>query len=167
MTTTETDARTVQVHRVYIRATAQAVWDAITSPEWNRRYAYKTAGEYDLRPGGDYRVIATAEMREFGAPELFIDGEVLEVDPPHRLVQTWHAYFSPETAAEAPGRVTWEILEEEGGITRLTVIHELHDAPHTLAAVANDENLRQGGGGWAWILSDLKSLLEAGASIAD
>ena len=167
MTTTETDARTVQVHRVYIRATAQAVWDAITSPEWNCRYAYKTAGEYDLRPGGAYRVIATAEMREFGAPELFIDGEVLEVDPPRRLVQTWHAYFSPETAAEAPGRVTWEILEEEGGITRLTVIHELHDAPHTLASVANDESLRQGGGGWAWILSDLKSLLEAGASIAD
>ena len=166
MTTTETNTRTVQVHRIYIKATPQAVWDAITSPEWNRRYAYKTAGEYDLRPGGAYRVLATPEMREYGAPELFIDGEVLEVDPPRRLVQTWHAFFSPETAAEAPGRLTWEIDEEEGGITRLTVVHELEDAPHTLAAVASDGKLHEGGGGWAWILSDLKSLLESGESIA-
>jgi uncharacterized protein YndB with AHSA1/START domain len=164
MTTTETETRTVQVHRVYIKATAQAVWDAITDPEWNRRYAYKTASEYELRPGGAYRVLATPEMREQGAPELFIDGEVLEVDPPHRLVQTWHAYFSAETAAEAPGRLTWEIAEDDGGLTRLTVVHELTDAPHTLAAVANDERLRLGGGGWDWILSDLKSLLETGSS---
>jgi len=92
--------------------------------------------------------------------------EVIEVDPPHRLVQTWHATFCPETAAEPPGRVTWEIDEDDGGITRLTVIHELHNAPHTLAAVADDAKLREGGGGWAWILSDLKSPLESGASIS-
>ena len=161
----DTATRTVQVHRVYIKATPQAVWDAITSPEWNGRYAYKTTAEYELRPGGSYRVVTNAEMREHGAPEVFIDGEVLELDPPHRLVQTWHAYFSPETAAEAPGRLTWEIAEEDGGLTRLTVTHELHDSPHTLAAVANDEKLQFGGGGWDWILSDLKSLLETGSSI--
>ena len=167
MTTTdsETETRTVQVYRVYIKATPQAVWDAITSPEWNSRYAFKARGEYDLRPGGDYRVVSTPEMRAHGAADVLIDGEVLEVDPPRRLVQTWHAFFHPGTAAEAPGRLTWEIDEEDGGLTRLTVSHELVDAPHTLAAVNNDEALQRGGGGWAWILSDLKSLLETGASI--
>jgi hypothetical protein len=66
----------------------------------------------------------------------------------------------------APDVLTWEIHEEEGGLTRLTVIHELEDAPHTLAADSNDEGLRQGGGGGrAWILSDLESLLDTGASI--
>jgi len=165
MTTTETTTRTVQVHRVYIKATAQAVWDAITSPDWNARYAFKATSEYELRPGGAYRVITTPEMREHGAPEVLIDGEVLEVDPPHRLVQTWHAYFTPDTATEAPGRLTWELFEDDGGLTRLTVTHELDDSPHTLAAVASDEKLREGGGGWAWILSDMKSLLESGASI--
>ena len=165
MTTTEPTTTTVQVHRVYIKATPQAVWDAITSPEWNRRYAYKAVGEYDLRPGGAYRVGSTPEMVEQGAPEVLIDGEVIEVDEPHRLVQTWHAYFSPETAADPPSRLTWEIEEDDDGITRLTVVHELHDAPATLAAVANDAKLREGGGGWAWILSDLKSLLESGDSI--
>ena len=169
MTSTETAAgtRTVQVHRVYIKATPQAVWDAITSPEWNHRYAFKTVAEYDLRPGGVYRVVTTAEMRERGAPDVLVDGEVLEVDPPHRLVQTWHANFSPETAAEEPGRVTWEIAEENEGVTRLTVTHELHDSPHTLAAVANDERLHLGGGGWSWILSDLKSVLETGSAMGD
>jgi len=165
MTTTETTTRTVQVHRVYIKATPQAVWDAITSPEWNDRYAFRAPSEYELRPGGAYRVVSTPEMREFGAADILIDGEVIEVDPPHRLVQTWHAYFSPDTAAEAPSRLTWEIFEEDEGVTRLTVTHELDNAPHTLAAVSNDEKLREGGGGWSWILSDLKSLLESGGSI--
>lgn len=164
MTTTETGTRTVQVHRVYIKATSQAVWDAITDPEWNRRYAYKAASEYELQPGGTYRVVSTPEMQAQGAPEVLIDGEVLEVDPPRRLVQTWHAYFTPDTAKEAPGRLTWEITEEDGGLTRLTVIHELDGRPHTLAAVANDETLSLGGGGWDWILSDLKTLLETGSS---
>jgi uncharacterized protein YndB with AHSA1/START domain len=164
MTTTETTTRTVQVHRVYIKATAQAVWDAITSPEWNARYAFRATSEYELRPGGAYRVITTPSMREHGAPDILIDGKVLEVDPPHRLVQTWHAYFTPDTAAETPGRLTWELFEDDG-LTRLTVTHELEDAPHTLAAVASDEKLREGGGGWAWILSDMKSLLESGSSI--
>jgi len=165
MTTTETGTRTVQVHRVYIKATPQAVWDAITDPEWNSRYAFKAASEYELHPGGAYRVVSSPEMQAQGAPATLIDGEVLEVDPPRRLVQTWHAYFTPDTAAEAPGRLTWEIAEDDGGLTRLTVSHELDDRPHTLAAVANDETLQRGGGGWDWILSDLKSLLETGSSI--
>jgi uncharacterized protein YndB with AHSA1/START domain len=165
MTTTETGTRTVQVHRVYIKATPQAVWDAITDPVWNSRYAFKAASEYDLRPGGAYRVVSTPEMQQQGAPAVLIDGEVLEVDPPHRLVQTWHANFHPGTAGEAPGRLTWELVEDDGGLTRLTVTHELEDSPHTLAAVTNDEKLSAGGGGWTWILSDLKSLLETGSSI--
>ncbi len=165
MTTTETETRTVQVHRVYIKSTPQKVWDAITDPEWNCRYAFRAPSHYELQPGGAYRVMSTSEMQQQGAPEVLIDGEVLEVDPPRRLVQTWHAYFSPDTAAEAPGRLTWEITEEDGGLVRLTVTHEVEDRPHTLAAVANDEKLHLGGGGWDWILSDLKSLLETGASI--
>ena len=85
---------------MYIKATPQKVWDAITDPEWNSRYAFKAASNYELRPGGAYRVVSTPEMQSIGAPETLIDGEVLEVDPPHRLVQTWHAYFTPDTASE-------------------------------------------------------------------
>src|SRR5205823_9336623 len=91
---------TVHVQQVYIKAKPQAIWDAIIDPEWNRRYGYRVPSEYELRPGGAYRVHASAEMQEYGSPEVTIDGEIIEVDPPHKLVQTWHAMFNPDTAAE-------------------------------------------------------------------
>ena len=165
--TSDTLTTTLSIHRVYIKATPERIWEAITSPEWNARYAYKAPSEYDLRPGGAYRVVSSPEMTAMGAPEVLIDGEVIEADPPRRLVQTWHAYFTPETDAEGPRRLTWEITEENGGICRLTVTHELDNAPHTLATVRGDAKLHEGGGGWDWILSDLKSFLESGSSLSE
>ena len=61
-TTTET-AVTTQVHRVYINATPEAIWEAITSPEWTAKYGYHASAEYDLKPGGKYRAVATPEMQ--------------------------------------------------------------------------------------------------------
>jgi uncharacterized protein YndB with AHSA1/START domain len=162
MTTTQTSLGT-QIHRVWINASAQAVWDAIVDTEWNGRYGYGAAGSYDLHPGGRYTVKATAEMLEFGAPELMIEGDVLEVDPPHRLVQTWHALFDESTTAEPPTRLTWELLERDGA-TRLTVTHELAEAPTSAVYTAGEAE--NAGGGWPYILSDLKTLLETGRTIA-
>ena len=54
---------TTQVYRVYIKATPQAIWDAITKPEWTERYGYGGLVEYDLRPGGTYRVFASDAMK--------------------------------------------------------------------------------------------------------
>jgi uncharacterized protein YndB with AHSA1/START domain len=159
-TMTET---TTQVFRVWIKADRTKVWDAITDPEWNGRYGYQSVGEYDLKPGGAYRVLATAEMMEHGASEVIIDGEVLESDPPNRLVQTWHALFDPTTTAEPATRLTWELKETQPGLTELTLTHELEGAPATAVMVSGQAE--NAGGGWAWILSDLKSLLETGASM--
>lgn len=157
---------TTQVYRVYIKASPQAVWDAITQREWIERYGYRAPAEFDLRPGGAYRGLSTQAMLDMGAPEVLIEGEVLECDPPHRLVQTWRGLWTPEMAAEGPTRLTWEIAEENEGWSRLTVTHELEGAPATAATVFSDARLREGGGGWAWILSDLKSLLESGESLS-
>ena len=64
MTTTTADSTvTTQVHRVYIKATPEAIWDAITKPEWTERYGYGGRGEFDLRPGGTYRGYTTDAMR--------------------------------------------------------------------------------------------------------
>jgi hypothetical protein len=68
--------------------------------------------------------------------------------------------------AEGFTRVTWETEAAAGGITRLTVTHELAGAPKTAEQVAGDLPLEAGGGGWSWILSDLKTLLETGQSLA-
>lgn len=161
---TMTQIQTTQVYEVYIKASAQKVWDAITDPEWTTKYAYQGRQEFDLRPGGTFKAFATDEMRQYGAPEVMVDGEVVEADPPRKLVHTWHAYFSEETAAEPPTRLTYEIEETPSGFTRLTVVHELEGAPVHAEIVASKWAENQGGG-WSWILSDLKSFLETGKTL--
>jgi uncharacterized protein YndB with AHSA1/START domain len=160
MTATNTSV-TTQVYRVYIKATPEAIWDAITKPEWTERYGYGGRVEFDLRPGGAYRVIASAEMQASGMPEVAVDGEVVEADPPHKLVQTWRAGWATEPAT----RLTYEIEGQEGGISCLTVTHDLTGAPNTADMVGGA--VEGAGGGWAEVLSDLKTLLETGHSLHD
>ena len=166
MSTQVETAVATQVYRVYIKATPEAIWEAITKPEWTARYGYRGSVEFDaLEAGGKYRFIAPAEMREMGMPEVVVDGEVLEADPPRRLVQTWHPLWAEDIAAETT-RVTYDIDEDDNGVTRLTVTHEVEGAPITAAQIGlSDARLHEGGGGWPMILSDLKTLLETGESL--
>ena len=117
-TQTETAVAT-QVFRVYIKASPEAIWDAITKPEWTERYGYRGRTEFDLRPGGSFKAFATEAMRSMGLPDVVVDGEVVDADPPRRLVQTWRALWSEDIAAESPTRVTFDIEEDDGGVTRL------------------------------------------------
>ncbi|MGK5631947.1 SRPBCC family protein [Streptomyces sp. URMC 123] len=167
-TNTATDAaaegRTVQVHRIYIKATPQAIWDAITKPEWAERYGYGSRVEYDLRPGGTFRALASEEMLRHGAPEQVIEGEVVEVDEPRRLVQTYRMLFGPELTAEPLTRLTYEIAEDRDGVCTLTVTHDVTGAPAHAGMVSGE--IKEAGGGWSLVLSDLKSLLETGSAMA-
>jgi uncharacterized protein YndB with AHSA1/START domain len=100
-----------------------------------------------------------------GLPEVIIDGEVVEVDPPPKLVHTLRFLFSEQNRAEGFTRITWEIEPTGAGFCSVTVTHELQGAPLMAAATASKFNGR-GGGGWSWIISDLKSLLETGKPLA-
>jgi uncharacterized protein YndB with AHSA1/START domain len=155
-------APNTQVSRIVIKTSAQALWEAITSPTWSERYGYGGRVAYDLRPGGQYRHRASAEMVAMGMPEDMIVGEVIESEPPRKLVQTWHPLFSAATAAEAPTRLTYEIAESRAGVCTLSLTHDLAGAPIVAGMVAGGGDPAQGGGGWPWVLSDLKSLLETG-----
>ena len=158
---TDTSA-TIQVYRIVIRASAQAIWDAITKPEWSERYGYGSRVEYDLRPGGRYSAKASPEMKSMGLPDEMIVGEVIESDPPRKLVQTWHPIWDANSAAEAPTRLTHEIEEHQGGVCTVTITHDVTGAPIVGGMVAGGGEPARGGGGWPWVLSDLKSLLETG-----
>ena len=172
--TTMQQAETTQVYRVYIKATPERIWQAITDPEWNGRYGYGAPGEFELKPGGAYRSYATEEMRQGAAqmgypapPEVIVDGEVLESDPPRKLVQTWRMNMDPTCQAEGFTRLTWEIGESgQDGVCRLTVTHDLTGAPATAALVGGAQEAQGAGGGWAAVLSDLKTLLETGKGFA-
>ncbi|HTJ76355.1 MAG TPA: SRPBCC domain-containing protein [Acidimicrobiales bacterium] len=161
-----------QVYRVYIKATAEAIWQAITDPEWSQRYGYGGYVHYDLRPGGALTVNPSEEMRAASAamgyeiPDVIIDGEVIEADPPHKLVTTWRMLMDAGTAAEGFTRITYEIKSLDAGYCSLTLVHELDGAPVLAALVSGAQEEFGAGGGHPWVLSDLKSLLETGAGLA-
>ena len=140
-TMTET---TTQVYQLFIRATPEQIWEAITTPEFTAQYFYgariQVTGERYLSLGPD--------------DSVWGDDQVLEFDPPRRLVHGWRSLYSPELAAEKASRVTWEIEPQDGGYCLLRVVHDqLEGAPMTAEAVA---------GGWMMVLSGLKTLLETG-----
>jgi uncharacterized protein YndB with AHSA1/START domain len=133
---------------VFIRATPEQVWDGITKPEFTAKYFYGSVIDSTFEPGSPYAGWAAERSQQY------VDGEVLESDPPRLLRHTWRALYDPETAAEQHSRVTWEIEAQQDGTTRLTVVHDqLEASPKTAESVA---------GGWNYVLSGLKTLLETG-----
>ncbi|MGC2190904.1 MAG: SRPBCC family protein [Candidatus Dormiibacterota bacterium] len=156
------ETNSAQIYRVYIKATPQAIWDAITRPEWTERYGYGGRGEFELRPGGAYQGLTSEDMRRMGAPEVAVDGEVIEADPPWRLVQTWRMVMDEGMSAEGFTRLTYEIKEGKGGVSRLTVTHDLTGAPKLAVLLAGELEEQGAGGGWSWVLSGLKTVLETG-----
>ena len=145
-------AQTTQVYSVFIKASPQQVWDAITKPEFTRKYFYGSVIESTYEPGASYRGFSSDHS------QAYMDGEVVEAVAPTRLVTTWRALWAPELAEEPFSRVTWEITPADGGVTQLTVVHdELEQSPKTAESVA---------GGWSFVLSGMKTLLETGEPLA-
>ena len=144
---TTTTAQTTQVYQVFILATPEQIWDAITKPEFTERYFHGV--RIELRDGRRFSAIG----------DMTWDEEILESDPPRRLVHRWTSAYDPELAAEQPSRVTWEIEAQENGTTLLTVVHDqLEGAPKTAESVS--------GTGWMFVLSNLKTLLETGEPLS-
>jgi uncharacterized protein YndB with AHSA1/START domain/DNA-binding transcriptional ArsR family regulator len=133
-----------KVFEVYIRTTPERLWQAITDSEMRQRYSFGGQITADWTPGSRIEV-AGSDGESFG------EGEILEVDPPRRLVETLRPLWSDEIQQEPESRITWEI-EARGDLCRLSVTHD------RLREGANNELY----GGWPMILSSLKSLLETG-----
>jgi len=142
----------------------EVIWEALTTPEWSTRYGYRVPTEYDLKPGGKYRAKATHQMLAIGLPEVVIDGEVIE--------HTHHAAGTdvslPVHRGEQGGGIYPRHVgnrADDGGILQTHVTHDMEGAPLMASATASKFD-QQGGGGWTWIISDLKSLLETGKSLS-
>jgi uncharacterized protein YndB with AHSA1/START domain len=146
---TTTQIQTTQIYQVFIRATPEEIWDAITKPEFTERYFHGARIEFTESHG-----------RSLGPDgSVWGDGPVFEYDPPRKLSHEWRSLYDPELAEEEASRVTWEIEAQDGGYSKLTVTHdELEGAPKTAASVS--------GAGWMFVLSGLKTLLETGRPLA-
>jgi uncharacterized protein YndB with AHSA1/START domain len=139
------------VAAVYVRATPEAIWRAMTETDSTLRYFYGNAVESEWQAGSPYRMTIAGELQ--------IEGEILEVDPPRRLVQSWHGVWDPQMAADAPTRVTWEIEESAPGVCKVSLFHD--------GLVAGSSTLEQVSDGWPYILSGMKTLLETGKGLED
>lgn len=147
-----------RVYSIYIDAPAKEIFEAITSSEYTARYGYAAPVEYDLSPGGKHTTVASKEMETMGMSGVVVSGEVIEVDPPRKLVQTWDPVWLEEPAVT----LTWEITEYEGGPSHLTLTQDVTNAPETDRQTAGGDNPGTGGGGWPWVLASMKTLLETG-----
>ncbi|HKZ25694.1 MAG TPA: SRPBCC domain-containing protein [Acidimicrobiia bacterium] len=134
-----------KVFEIYIRTTPERLWEAITDPEIRSKYNFGSRVTSDWTPGSRFEMSHPAANGPLG------EGENLEVDPPHKLVQSMVALWSDDVKSEGTSRVTWEI-EPIGDSCRLTVTHD------QLREGANNELY----GGWPMILSGLKTWLETG-----
>jgi uncharacterized protein YndB with AHSA1/START domain len=158
------------VYRIYIHCPPQKVWDAITQPEWTEKYGYGGRGVYELKPGGSYKGYTSQGMRDagqkggFAVPEIGIEGEVVEAVAPKKLVLKWHMAMDEATASDAVTLLTYELEEPTPGVTKLTVVHDLKGAPNAAGILAGNWESQGAGGGWSWMLSDMKTLLETGRS---
>ena len=132
------------IYQVEIATTPERLWKALTDPQETRKYWHGALSICDWQVGS--RWVSQSEEGE-----VYLDGEILEIDPPRHLVHTFRIVHDPEAAAEAPSRVEWEITQI-GDRCRLTMIHTGR-GPATMEYTS---------GGWETILGGLKELLETG-----
>ena len=137
-----------KIYEIYIRTTPERLWEAITDPDERAKY------QFGNRIESAWTVGSAITMTNANAPGPLGDGEILEIDPPHRLVHTLRSRWSPEVEAVGFTRVTWAIEQVEDSCA-LTVTHD------QLPEGCNQEIF----GGWPMILSGLKTLIETGGSL--
>jgi uncharacterized protein YndB with AHSA1/START domain len=137
------------VYVTYIGTTPERLWSALTSPEFTRQYWFGMQQESDWKPGSSWRLV-------FADGRVADTGEILEADPPRRMVIRWRNEFRPELTAEGYSQCTIE-LEPGDSAVKLTITHTIDCADSKLITAVS--------GGWPLILSNLKSLLETGKPV--
>ena len=133
----------------FIRTTEAKLWEALTKPEFIRQYWFGCSVNCAWTKGASWELLSS-EGKTMDA------GEVLEIDPPRKLVLKWRNMFRPELNDEGFSRATFD-LEVQGDTVKLTVTHEIDKTPSQLIDAVS--------GGWPAILSSLKSLLETGHAL--
>ncbi|HEX6959772.1 MAG TPA: SRPBCC family protein [Ferrovibrio sp.] len=134
---------------IYIRTTRDKLWRALLEPEFTRQYWAGTWQESDWKPGAPWRIVIPDGR-------IADSGEIVEIDPPRRLVLTWRNEFRPELREDGHSTLIYE-LEQQGDMVKLTLLHEIaRPGAKFIEAVSQ---------GWPAILSSLKSLLETGAPL--
>ena len=143
-------ARSTFVYVAYIRTTPEKLWSALTDDvEFMKQYWFGTHCESQWAPGSPWKMVS---------PDGSISdaGQIVEAEPPRRLVIRWVHEKKPELKAEGASLCTIE-LEPIGTAVKLSITHTIEREPSNLIVAVS--------GGWPKIISNLKSLLETGSIV--
>jgi uncharacterized protein YndB with AHSA1/START domain len=142
-------ARSTFVYVTYIRTTPERLWSALTDDvEFMKQYWFGVHCQSQWTAGSPWKMVS-------GDGAILDSGEIVEADPPRRLVIRWQHQNKPELKAEGESRCTME-LEPNGGAVKLSITHSIEREPSKLIVAVS--------GGWPKVLSNLKSLLETGST---
>ncbi|MDQ0395078.1 SRPBCC family protein [Labrys monachus] len=139
--------RSTFVYVTYIRTTPEKLWSALTDAAFTRQYWFGMRCESQWTAGSSWQLMS-------GDGAIFDDGEIVEAEPPRRLVIRWQHQNKPELKIEGPSRCTME-LEPSGGAVKLSITHTIEREPSKFIEAVS--------GGWPKVISNLKSLMETGA----
>jgi uncharacterized protein YndB with AHSA1/START domain len=142
-------ARSTFVYVTYIRTTPEKLWSALTDAEFTKQYWFGMRCESQWTAGSPWKLVS-------GSGHVFDAGEIVEAEPPRRLVIRWENQFKPELKAEGASLCTME-LEPDGAAVKLSITHTIEREPSKLIEAVS--------GGWPKVLSNLKSLLETGSAV--
>ncbi|MEV6071318.1 SRPBCC domain-containing protein [Nocardia sp. NPDC052001] len=157
---------TTQIHRVVIAAPAQRIWAAITDPDWTVRYGFGGRSVIEPRIGGAFTVFAPSGPRPIDTePVIIIRGTVTDYDPPILLAARIRFLGDENLVAEPETYLRYEIRDRGDDTCALTIIHDVSGAPLISIIISGDLETEGFGGGYPFMLSDVKSLLETGHSL--
>ena len=139
-----------QMYAMFIRTTPEKLWAALTDGELTKKYFFGETIQSDFRRGSKWHSQGPSGARD-------VEGEVIESDPPRRLVITWHILYDAALSKEL-SRVSY-LIEKHGESCKLTVMHDCSEAPLTARHVSEN--------GWSWVLSNLKTFLETGEPLPE
>ena len=137
------------VYVTFIRTTAEKLWEALTTPEFNRLYWFDMWQDSDWQEGSSWKLM-------FPDGRVADQGSIIENKRPTRLIIAWRNEFQPHLKAEGVARASFDI-EATGDAVKLTVTHEID--------VEGSKLIEAVSGGWPRVLSGLKSLLETGRKL--
>lgn len=153
------ETRTEYIFVQVINADREAVWQALTSPEFTEKYWHCSRVRSDFKPGSPIEFLVDGD--EVRDQEVGCCGEILSATEPEVLSYTWQFPRNPQVREESPSRVTF-VLEsiaatDGSGATRLTVTHDRFPARSHMPEMV--------GPGWPLVLAGLKTLLETGVAV--
>ena len=144
-------AKSTFVYVTYIRTTPEKLWSALTDVEFMKQYWFGMRCESQWTAGSAWKLVSSAG-------QIYDAGEIVEADPPRRLVIRWQNQFKPELKAEGASLCTMELEQQpDGAAVKLSITHTIECEPSKFIAAVS--------GGWPKVISNLKSLLETGSAV--